>query len=126
MVLAMRVVCDKEGDGKGGKQATATMVMGTMWAMATAMRLVGNKEDRGKSSKGNGNGNVRVADKEEDGGQVDCNGDKEGNRNVDEGGKQVTVTAMKRVMATVTRVVGNKEGNGKGGESHGDGKKGGG
>ncbi len=42
-----------------------------MWAMATAMRLAGNKEDKGKGSKGskgNGNGNVRVGGEEEDGG----------------------------------------------------------
>jgi hypothetical protein len=37
--------------------------------MAMVMRLAGNKEDKGKrkGSKGNGDGNVRVAGKEEDG-----------------------------------------------------------
>ncbi len=29
----------------------------TMWGMATAMRLVGNKEGKGKGGKGNGDGN---------------------------------------------------------------------
>ncbi len=46
---------------KGGRRATATRVMATamamMWAMVTAMRLVGNKEVKDKGGKGNGNGN---------------------------------------------------------------------
>ncbi len=44
MVLATRVVCNKEGDGKsnegngnkGGGQVTGMRVMVMMWAMATA------------------------------------------------------------------------------------------
>jgi hypothetical protein len=68
MALATRVACDKEGDGKGGRQAAATRAMAKIWAMATAMRLAGNKEDEGKDGKGNGDGDVRVAGKEEDGG----------------------------------------------------------
>ncbi len=54
MALATRVVCDKEGDGKCGRQAMATRAMATMWVMAMAMRLAGNEEDKGKGSKGNG------------------------------------------------------------------------
>ncbi len=34
--------------------------MATKWAMATATRVVGNKESKGKGSKGNGNGNKGV------------------------------------------------------------------
>jgi hypothetical protein len=34
----------------------AVMAMGTTWVMTMAMRLVGNKEGKGKGSKGNGNG----------------------------------------------------------------------
>jgi hypothetical protein len=51
------------GDKVGGRatvtraMATATgMAMATMWEMGTAMRLAGNKEGRGKVSKGNDNG----------------------------------------------------------------------
>ncbi len=40
----------------------------TMWAMASAMRLAGDKEDKCKGGKGNGDGDVRVAGKEKDGG----------------------------------------------------------
>jgi hypothetical protein len=36
-----------------------------MWAMTTAMRLVGDEEGMGGGGKGNGNGNVRVAGNEE-------------------------------------------------------------
>jgi hypothetical protein len=68
MVLVMRVVCNKEGDGKGDGKAMAMRAMMMMWVMATAMRLVGNKEDKGKGGKDNGDGNVMVAGKEEDGG----------------------------------------------------------
>jgi hypothetical protein len=38
---------------QGWQQATA---MATMWAMATAMMLVGKKEDKCKGSKGDGDG----------------------------------------------------------------------
>ncbi len=55
-----------EGDGKeGGGRVMATratmtataMATEMMWAMATAMRLVGNKEEKGKGSNGNSDGN---------------------------------------------------------------------
>ncbi len=39
------------------------------------------------------------------------------------GGRQVTATATKRVMAMAIRVVGNKEGYGNSGKSDGDGVK---
>ncbi len=48
MALATRVACDKEGDGKGGGRGTATRRMVTMWAMAAAMRLAGDEEDKGE------------------------------------------------------------------------------
>jgi hypothetical protein len=117
MVSATRVACNKEDDGnsnKGdgnevGRQATATRAMATMWAaMETAMRLAGDKEGKGRGGKGNGNGNVRVAGEEEDGGQVDCNGNKEGNGNGNKGGRGAMVMATKRAMAMATRVAGNE------------------
>ncbi len=60
--VGMKVSCNKEGGGDGGKsnddkgggQATA---MATKWAMGTETRLVGNKEGRCKGGKGNGDGN---------------------------------------------------------------------
>jgi hypothetical protein len=63
------VVCDKEGydnsnkgnGNKGGWQAMETRVMATtmatMWVMATMMRLMGNKEGKGKRGKGDDDGN---------------------------------------------------------------------
>jgi hypothetical protein len=60
MALATRVACNKEGNGdsnegnedKGGKRAMVmrAMAMATAmtWVMATAMRLVGDKEGKGK------------------------------------------------------------------------------
>jgi hypothetical protein len=126
LALAMRVACDKEGDGKGGRQEMATRAMATMWAMTVAMRLVGSKEDKGEGGKGIGNGNVRVAGKEEDGRQVDCNGIKEGDGDGNKGGGQATAMGTKRTMAMATRVVGDKEGNDDGGKSDGDGNEGGG
>jgi hypothetical protein len=127
MALAMKVAWDKEGDGdKGGRQATAMRAMAMLRVMVKAMRLAGGKEDTGEGCKGNGDSNVRAAGKEEDGGQVDCDGDKEGNGNSNEGGRQATATAMKRVMAMATRVVGNKEGNDDGGKSNENSNKGGG
>jgi hypothetical protein len=67
MALVTRVVCNKEGGGKGGRQAMAIRAMATMWAMGMVMRLAGNKEDKSEGGKGNGNGDVRVVGKEEDG-----------------------------------------------------------
>ncbi len=56
---------------------------------------------------------------------MDYDSIKEGNGDSNEGGGQVTAMAMKRAMATATRVVGDEEGNGNGGKSNGDGNKGG-
>ncbi len=69
MASAVRVVCNKEGDGnsnegngnKGGGRAMA------MRAIAMVVRLAGNKEDKGKGSKGNIDGNVRVVGEKKDG-----------------------------------------------------------
>ena len=60
MALATRVACHNEGNGnsnegnsnEGGRQVTAMRAMATMWAMATAMRLVGKEEGKGKGGKG--------------------------------------------------------------------------
>ncbi len=90
------------------------------------MRLAGNKEDKGEGHKGNGDGDMRMVGEEEDGGQVECDGNKEGNSNGNKGGRQATVTAMKRGIAMGTKVVGNKEGKGDGGKSNDDGNEGGG
>ncbi len=76
MASATRVACNKEGDGnsnkgngkEGGGQAAATRAMAKMWAMGTAMRLECGKDDIGKGSKANSDGNVRLASEEEDGG----------------------------------------------------------
>ncbi len=59
------------------------MVTGMTWAMATVMRLVGNKEGKGEGGKGNGDGD-RVA----------------GNK------KEIAMVA--RAMAMVTRVGGEQ------------------
>jgi hypothetical protein len=106
MALATRVVCNKEGNGNGGKsdgnkgdgQLMATRVIAmaktTPWMMAMATRLAGDiegkgkggngkgdnneggRQQRGRERQGNGNGN-------KGGGQVDGNNDKEGNGNED-------------------------------------------
>ncbi len=131
MELVTKVACNKEGDdnsnegngNKGGRQELAMRVMVTMWAMATAMRLAGDKENKGKGIKGDDNG------KEEDGGQVDCDSDTEGNGDKDEESGQATATTTtmkKRKMAIATVVVGNEEGNGNGSKSVGDDDEGGG
>jgi hypothetical protein len=61
--------CNKKSNGFGGKsngnegsgQAMATRAMATVtartWAMVIARMLADNKEDMGKGSKGNGDGN---------------------------------------------------------------------
>ncbi len=120
------MVCNKEDDGKGGRQATATRVMATMWMMGTAMRLVGDKEDKVKGGKGNCDSNVSVRGKEEDGGQVGCDGNKEGDDDGNKGGGQAKRMATKRAMAMATWVVGDKEGNCKGSKRDGNGNEGGG
>ncbi len=55
-----------------------------------------------------------------------CNGNKEGNGNCDEGGRQATVKGIKWAMARARRVAGDEEGNGDSGKSNGNGNKGGG
>jgi hypothetical protein len=57
---------------------------------------------------------------------INGGGSKEGNGDGNNSGGQETVTATKRVMATMMRVVGDKEGNGDGGKSNGNSVKGGG
>ncbi len=107
--------------------------------MATAMRLAGNEEGKHKEGKGNGDSNEdgrqqRGQEQQGDGngdkhcGKVDCNSNKVGNGDCNNGGGQATVTATvtKRAMAIGTMVVGNKEGNGDFGKSNGDCDKGGG
>jgi hypothetical protein len=109
MSLATRVACNKEVDGnsnkgtgnRGGGQAMARRTIATMWAMATAMRLVGEKKGKGKGGKGNGDGNVRVAIKEE--GKV-SKGMALATRMVGEW----TVMVTKRVMVIAMRVVGKQ------------------
>jgi hypothetical protein len=56
---------------------------------------------------------------------VDCNNNKEGNGDGNEGGEQLTAMATKRAMAAATRLVVNKEGNGDSGKSNGDNDEGG-
>ena len=64
MALAMRVECDKESNGFGGKsdgnevgrQLTVTRAMATVtamtWVMAMVTRLAGGKEGKGEGGKG--------------------------------------------------------------------------
>jgi hypothetical protein len=80
-----------------------TRAMATAWAMATAMRLASNKK-AGEGCKGNGDGNVKVA------------GDKEGKSSKAMATAMATrmagewsATAMKRLMAMVTRVAGKQQ-----------------
>ncbi len=79
---------------------TRTMV--TMWAMAMAMRLMGNKEGKGKGGKCKGNSNGRVTSKKEGKGSK----------------AMALVTRMagkwparvtKRAMTMATRVAGNQQ-----------------
>jgi hypothetical protein len=75
--------------------------MGTMWVMATVMRLAGNKEGKGKGGKGNGDGNVRVASKEEG----------KGSKAMAIATRMVgewTVMEIKRTMAMVKRLAGKQ------------------
>jgi hypothetical protein len=60
--VATNVSCNKEGGGDGGKSDSnegggRAMATATTWAMATAMRLVGDEEGKCKGSKFNSNGN---------------------------------------------------------------------
>jgi hypothetical protein len=70
MALAMRVACNKEGNGnnnegdgdEGGRRVLATramvmaMVTGPTWAIVMTMRLAGDKKGKGKGGKGDGDG----------------------------------------------------------------------
>ena len=68
MALAMRVECDEESNGFGGKsdgnkcgrRLTATrafaMVTATTWLMVTVTRLAGDEEGKGEGGKGDGDG----------------------------------------------------------------------
>jgi len=80
MALAMRVECDEESNGFGGKsdgnkcgrrltvtRAMAT-AMATMWVMETVTRLAGDKEGKDEGGKGDGDG-------DEGGGRRRGNGD---------------------------------------------------
>ncbi len=107
--MATRVACDEEGNGnsnegnvnKGGGRAMATREMVTMWTMAMEMRLAGNKEGKSKGGKGNGDGNMRVAGKEEG------KGSKAMTLATRTAGKWATRTT-KKAMDTTTRVVGER------------------
>ena len=80
MELGMRVECDKESDGfggksdgnEGGRRLTVTRAMATVtamtWVMVMMTRLAGDKEGKGVGGKGNGNG-------DEGGGRRSGNGD---------------------------------------------------
>ncbi len=70
--------------------------MRTARAMATWMKVVGNKE---------GDGSKAMANK--DGGQVDSDSKEDGKGDKDKGGGQATATVTKRVIVIVTRVAGN-------------------
>jgi hypothetical protein len=110
MVLAMRVECNEESDGfggkcngnKGGRRLMATRAMATVtattWLMATVTRLAGNKDGKGEGGKGDGNGDEGGGQRRSNvnGGKSDGDG---GN-----GGRQAMVMATKRVMVTATRV----------------------
>jgi len=104
MVLAMRVECNKEGHGfggkidgnKGGRRLMATRVMATAtattWVMVMVIRLSGDEEGKGEGGKGNGDG-------DESGGQRRGKSDGDGNN----GGGRAMAMATKRVMVMVTR-----------------------
>ena len=108
MALVMRVECNKESNGFGGKsngnedgrQLTATRAMvtvtATMWMMVMGMRLAGDEEGKGEGGKGNGDG-------DEGGGQQRGNGDggkSDGDGN--NGGGRAMAMSSKRVMMMVT------------------------
>ncbi len=145
MTLAMRVECDKESNGFGGKsngnkcggQFTAiramAMVKAMAWVMVMVTRLVGNKEGKGEGSKGNCNGDEGFGRQRGQWQQwqkqwqrrqgwwaSNNKGDKEGDGDSDKGGRQATTAAMKRAMVLVMRVACSKEGNGDSGKSYGD------
>jgi hypothetical protein len=86
-------------------------------AMATAMRLAGDKEGRARLARAMVPAMRAAGDKEGEG----C----KGNGNCNKGGRRAMAMATKRMMAMATRVAGDKEGNGYGCKSDGDGNKGG-
>ncbi len=78
----------------------------TRVAMATAMRLVGDKEGRARLARAMATAMRVVSHKE-------CEWGK-GNGDGNNGGERAMATATQRVMAMATRVAGNEEGNGYG------------
>ena len=74
---------------------------------------------------GNGNGGKSNGDNDKVGGQATASND-EGCRQLTATMAMVMVTATTWVMATVTRLAGDKEGKGEGGKGDGDGDEGGG
>jgi hypothetical protein len=78
-VTNMRVKWDEEGNdfggksngNEGGRQAMATRamatVMATMWAMATATSVVGNKEGKGDGCKSNSGATRMVGKRQQQG-----------------------------------------------------------
>ena len=68
MALAMRVGCNKESDGfggksdgnEGGRRLTATRALATVTMttrlMVTVTRMVGDEEGKGEGGKGDGDG----------------------------------------------------------------------
>ncbi len=107
MALAIRVKCDKDCDGFGGKCDgneggggamtlwAMAMVTATTWAMVMATRVASNVEGNGNSGKSNGNGN-------------------KGGRQATATRAMVMATATPWVTAMATRLAGNKEGKGQG------------
>ncbi len=83
-----------KGDGnEGGGRTIVTMAAvtatTTMWVMAMATRLAGNKEGKGKGSKGKCDGNEGGGHKRGQEWQGDCDGNKGGGQaygNVDNEG----------------------------------------
>ncbi len=114
MLSEMRVECNKESNGFGGKSdgneggrrstvaRAMVMVMATTWAMAMVMRLAGDKEGKGEGGKGDGNGDVGSGRR-----RGQCDGSKS-NGNGNKGGGRATATGTKRVMVKVTRVWGER------------------
>jgi hypothetical protein len=86
-------------------------------AMATGMRVAGNEEGEGDKAMVMA---TRIA------GEWTATATKRAMVMATRvAGKMGMATATKRMMATATMVAGNKEGNGNGGKSNGDGDKGG-
>ena len=108
--MALRVECDEESNGFGGKSndneggrrlmATRAMatVTATTWVMVTVTRLTGDEEGKGEGGKGDGDGDEGGRRRRDngDGGKSDGNGDNSGGR--------AMVMVTKRVMVMATRV----------------------